>query len=542
MSDTEEQNQTARKAEPYQNEPHTDFSRAENREAFAAALKDVEGQLGREYPLVIEGKAVSSRKSIVSLNPSHKTQTVGTVTAATVDHAEQAIETARRAFEQWRKVEASHRSEYLELIAAEMRNRRFELAAWMVYECGKPWAEADGDVAEAIDFCTYYALQMRLLDEPVQCDYPGEENSYFYQPRGVVVVISPWNFPLAILTGMTVAALVTGNAVIMKPAEQSSVIAAKLFEMIRDAGIPDGVVTYLPGVGEEIGPALVESPDVDLIAFTGSREVGLLINQQAADNPPSQTHVKKVIAEMGGKNAIIVDEDADLDEAVQGVVGSAFGFAGQKCSACSRVIVLEPAYDPFLKRLKGATESLQFGPAEQPGTTIGPVIDEDALLRINDYIAIGLDESRPIVATDAGELVQEGFYVGPHVFADVEPECRLAQNEIFGPVVAVLRARDLDEAFEIANSADYALTGGMYSRSPKNLARARAELRVGNLYLNRPITGALVQRHPFGGYQMSGIGSKAGGHDYLLQFLIPIAVSENTLRRGFAPPPDDDKT
>ncbi|MCA9108330.1 MAG: L-glutamate gamma-semialdehyde dehydrogenase [Planctomycetaceae bacterium] len=540
MSDTDDQKQAARKAEPYQNEPHTDFSRAENRKAFAQALKDVEEQLGREYPIVIDGKAVSSRKSIVSLNPSHKSQTVGTVMAATVDHAEQAVTIARRAFEQWRKVEATHRAEYLELIAAEMRNRRFELAAWMVYECGKPWMEADGDVAEAIDFCTYYAMQMRLLDVPVQCDYPGEENIYFYQPRGVAVVISPWNFPLAILTGMTVAALVTGNTVIMKPAEQSSIVAAKLFEMIRDSGIPDGVVSYLPGYGEEIGPALVENPDVDVIAFTGSREVGLLINKQAADNPPAQTHVKKVIAEMGGKNAIIVDEDADLDEAVQGIIGSAFGFSGQKCSACSRVIVLAPAYDAFLDRLKGATESLQFGPAEQPGTTIGPVIDEDALERINDYIEIGREECTHIVTTDAGELAKHGFYVGPHVFADVEPEGRIAQQEIFGPVVAVMKARTLDDAFEIANSTDYALTGGMYSRSPKNLARARAEMRVGNLYLNRPITGALVQRHPFGGYQMSGIGSKAGGHDYLLQFLIPIAVSENTMRRGFAPASDEE--
>ena len=541
MSETDEQTPAIRKAEAYQNEPHTDFSRAEYREAFKAALKDVEGQLGQEYPLVIDGKAVSSRKSIVSLNPSHKSQTVGTVTAATVDQAEQAIEVARRAFEQWRKIETTHRAEYLELIAAEMRNRRFELAAWMVYECGKPWTEADGDVAEAIDFCTYYAQQMRLLDVPVQCDYPGEENTYFYQPRGVAVVIAPWNFPLAILTGMTVAALVTGNTVIMKPAEQSSVIAAKLFEMIRDAGVPDGVVTYLPGFGEEVGPALVQSPDVDLIAFTGSREVGLAINQQAADAPPAQTHVKKVIAEMGGKNAIIVDEDADLDEAVQGVVGSAFGFAGQKCSACSRVIVLEPAYDAFLERLKGATESLKLGPAEEPGTTVGPVIDEDAFERVNDFIAIGQDECTPVVEVDAKKLSEEGFFIGPHVFADVDPESRLAQHEIFGPVVAVIRARDLDEAFEIANTTDYALTGGIYSRSPKNLARARSEFRVGNLYLNRSITGALVQRHPFGGYKMSGIGSKAGGHDYLLQFLIPIAVSENTLRRGFAPPPDEEK-
>ena len=547
MSDPAEETTDFYKAEPFPNEPHTDFSRKEHREAFAAALKDVEGQLGREYDLIIDGKAVSSRKSIVSLNPSNKSQTVGTVAAATKDHADQAITTARRAFEQWRKIEPTHRAEYLELIAAGMRNRKFELAAWMVYECGKTWPEADGDVAEAIDFCMYYAQQMRLLSVPVQCDYPGEENVYFYRPRGVAAAIAPWNFPLAILTGMTVAALVTGNTVIMKPAEQSPVIAAKLMEIIREAGIPDGVVTYLPGVGEEVGPALVGHPGVDLIAFTGSRSVGLAINKLAAQTSGLETEtaqpiMKKVIAEMGGKNAIIVDEDADLDEAVQAVVGSAFHFAGQKCSACSRVVVLEPAYEAFLDRLKGATESLKVGLAKDPGTTIGPVIDEEAQQRVQDYIAIGDDECETIVATDVGELASTGFFVGPHVFADVEPESRLAQHEIFGPVVAVIKASDLNEAFEIANGTDYALTGGMFSRSPKNLERARQDFAVGNLYLNRGITGALVQRHPFGGYKMSGIGSKAGGHDYLLQFLVPLAVSENTLRRGFAPPPDPEST
>ena len=545
MSDDPTQPSTHVEADPFQNEPHTDFSRQGNRDAFQEALDDVAGQLGREYDLIIDGKAVGSRRSLTSVNPSRKSQSVGTVAAASKDHVEQAVVTARRAFDQWRKVEPTHRAEYLELIAAGMRNRRFELAAWMVYECGKTWTEADGDVAEAIDFCMYYAQQMRLLAVPVQCDYPGEENSYFYQPRGVAVVIAPWNFPLAILTGMTVAALVAGNSVIMKPAEQSSVIAAKLMELIQDAEVPDGVVSYLPGAGEEIGPVLVGHPEVDLIAFTGSRDVGLAINKLAAETSGIQTEstqpiVKKVIAEMGGKNAVIVDEDADLDEAVQAVVGSAFGFAGQKCSACSRVIVLEPAYAAFLERLKGATDSLQIGPAENAGTAVGPVIDAEAQQRVQDYIGIGTDECEALVATDVGELEEEGYFVGPHVFVDVEPESRLAQDEIFGPVVAVIKAGDLDEAFAFANGTDYALTGGIFSRSPKNLKRARQELRVGNLYLNRGITGALVQRHPFGGYKMSGIGSKAGGHDYLLQFLIPIAVSENTLRRGFAPPPDED--
>lgn len=545
MSDEQTPTPAVYTAEPFDNEPHTDFSRREHREAFQAALKEVAAQLGREYDLVIDGKAVGSRKSLVSLNPSNKSQTVGTVAAAARDHAEQAVQTARRAFDQWRKVEPTHRAEYLELIAAGMRNRKFELAAWMVYECGKTWTEADGDVAEAIDFCMYNALQMRSLAVPVQCDYPGEENSYAYRPRGVAVVIAPWNFPLAILTGMTAAALVAGNTVIMKPAEQSSVIAAKLMELIQDAGLPDGVANYLPGIGEELGPILVGHPEVDLIAFTGSRAVGLAINKLAAETSgitaeSAQPIVKKVIAEMGGKNAIVIDEDADLDEAVQAVVGSAFHFAGQKCSACSRVIVLKPAYKAFLERLQGATQSLQVGPADDAGTTVGPVIDAEAQQRVQDYIAIGKDECETIVATDVGELADKGFFVGPHVFADVEPESRLAQDEIFGPVVAVIKAGDLDEAFKIANGTDYALTGGIFSRSPKNLKRARQELHVGNLYLNRGITGALVQRHPFGGYKMSGIGSKAGGHDYLLQFLIPVAVSENTLRRGFAPPPDEE--
>ena len=529
------------RADPFDNEPHTDFSRREHRDAFQEALADVAGKLGGEYPLVIGGKSTETRKKITSVNPSHKKQAVGHVASAAPEHAEKAIEAARRAYGQWRKEPAATRAEYLEVMAAEMRNRRFELAAWQVYECGKPWAEADADVAEAIDFCNYYAWQMRDLAIPVQCDYPGEENSYFYQPRGVAVVIAPWNFPLAILTGMTAAALVAGNTVIMKPAEPSAVIAAKLMEIGRDAGLPQGVLNYLPGVGSEIGPVLVGSPDVDLIAFTGSRPVGLSINKLAAETDPRQMNVKRVIAEMGGKNAIIVDEDADLDEAVQAVLQSAFGYSGQKCSACSRAIVLGACYDGFLERLRNATESLKVGPAEEPGTSVGPVINEEAQKRIEDYIAIGKEECRTVVARDVGSLAKEGFFVGPHVFSDVDPQSRLAQHEIFGPVLAVIRAKNLDDAFGIANGTDYALTGGFFSRSPRNLERARREMQVGNLYLNRGITGALVHRHPFGGYKMSGIGSKAGGRDYLLQFLVPVNITENTLRRGFAPPPDAEK-
>ncbi|MBX3443502.1 MAG: L-glutamate gamma-semialdehyde dehydrogenase [Planctomyces sp.] len=520
---------------PFFNEPLADFGQDEPRTAMAEALEVVGDMLGEEYPLVIHGKLIETRGKIVSRNPSHKKQIVGTAASATRDHAIQAIESAKRAFKPWSRVEPQLRAEYVEVIASEMRGRRYELAAWQVYECGKPWAEADADVAEAIDFCMYYADQMRRLTAPLNCDVAGEENSYIYRPRGVTVVIAPWNFPLAILTGMTAAAIVTGNTVVMKPAEQSSVIAAKLMQMIRDAGIPDGVVNYLPGVGEEIGPALVSHPDVEIIAFTGSRAVGLQINETAAQTSPEQRSVRRVLAEMGGKNAIIVDDDADLDEAVLGVMHSAFGYSGQKCSACSRAIVLEGIYDRFLERLVDATESFEIGAAENPGCWMGPVIDEESLGRIQAYIAIGQEESRCVLARDVGPLAKEGWFVGPHIFADVDPTSRLAQHEIFGPVLAVIKAKTFDEALEIANSTEYALTGGVYSRSPQRLARARAELQVGNLYLNRGITGALVQRHPFGGFRMSGIGTKAGGRDYLTQFVLPVNVTENTLRRGFAP-------
>jgi RHH-type proline utilization regulon transcriptional repressor/proline dehydrogenase/delta 1-pyrroline-5-carboxylate dehydrogenase len=520
----------------FTNEPPTDFSIPENREAMQLAIDDVESQLGADYPLVINGKAVDTRARITSKNPSHKKQVIGTSASAGVDHADQAIEAAQRAWRQWSRTPATQRADYLEVIAAEMRNQKFELAAWEVHECGKSWAEADGDVAEAIDFCMYYAHLMRELDTPLECDAPGEENSYLYRPRGVCAVIAPWNFPLAILCGMTVAALVTGNTVVMKPSEQSIVVAAKFMEILRDAGIPDGVVNYLPGVGEEVGPALVAHPDVDVIAFTGSQAVGLSINQLAAQTDPRQQGVKRVIAEMGGKNAIIVDEDADLDEAVVGILHSAFGYSGQKCSACSRVVVHQSVYEAFLARLQFAVEALIVGPAEDPGTVLGPVIDEEAQKRINDYIALGTEEHRVVVSIDIKALAKEGYFVAPHVFADVPPESRLAQQEIFGPVLCVIPAKDFDEAVDIANQSDYALTAGVYSRSPRNLEIARQELQAGNLYLNRPITGALVQRQPFGGFKMSGVGSKAGGRDYLLQFLIPVNVTENTLRRGFAPP------
>jgi RHH-type proline utilization regulon transcriptional repressor/proline dehydrogenase/delta 1-pyrroline-5-carboxylate dehydrogenase len=527
-----------RTPENFRNEPLTDFSREDARRAMQAALEEVGNQLGRTYPLVINGQAVTTPATIDSVNPSHCRQVVGRCGRATVENAAQALAAAGAAFPAWRDTEPAERIAYFFRAADVLRRRRFELAAWEVYECGKQWREADADVAETIDYLEYYGREMLRLARPRHRDYPGEENLYFYEPRGVTIVIAPWNFPMAILAGMTTAALVTGNPVIMKPAEQSSVVAAKLMEVFQEVGLPPGVVNYLPGIGEEIGPALVNHPDVALIAFTGSRNVGLLLNLQAADVPRGQDHVKRVIAEMGGKNAIIVDDDADLDEAVHGVVHSAFDYQGQKCSACSRVIVLEANYDAFLNRLVEATNSLKVAPAEDPGCVVGPVIDDEARRRILAAVEAGKQEAHLLPVRDLGPLAEEGYYVAPHVFTDVPPQSRLAQEEIFGPVLAVLKVRDLDEALRVANGTPYALTGGLYSREPRHIERVRREFRVGNLYINRKITGALVDRQPFGGFKLSGIGSKAGGPDYLLQFVLPRTITENTMRRGFAPVAD----
>jgi RHH-type transcriptional regulator, proline utilization regulon repressor / proline dehydrogenase / delta 1-pyrroline-5-carboxylate dehydrogenase len=521
--------------EHFHNEPISDFSREAARQAMQRALDEVKGQLGRRYPAVIGGRAVETPGTIDSVDPCHHQRVVGHCGRATPAQAEQAVAAAKAAFPAWRDTEPAKRADYLFRAAAVLRRRRFELAAWEVYECGKQWREADADVAEAIDFCEYYAREALRYAVPRHRDVPGEENAYFYEPRGVTVAVAPWNFPLAILTGMTTAPLVTGNPVIMKPAEQSSVIGAKLMEVFQEVGLPAGVLHYLPGVGEEIGPTLTRHRDVATISFTGSRPVGLLLNREGAEVVPGQDHVKRVIAEMGGKNAILVDDDADLDEAVHGVVASAFGYQGQKCSACSRVVVLEAIYDVFVNRLIEATRSLKVAPAEDPGCAVAAVIDGDAQRRILDYIEKGKRECKLAYAADVGALANEGYYVGPHIFVDVTPTAVLAQEEIFGPVLAVLRARDLTQALEIANGTQYALTGGVYSRSPRNLARIKREVRVGNLYVNRKITGALVDRQPFGGFKMSGIGAKAGGPDYLLQFLLPRTITENTLRRGFAP-------
>jgi RHH-type proline utilization regulon transcriptional repressor/proline dehydrogenase/delta 1-pyrroline-5-carboxylate dehydrogenase len=521
----------------FANEPLTDFSKEASRQAMQDALDRVGDRLGKFWPLVIGGEVVQTAEPLDVGNPSHIGQIVGRCGRAKVADAERAVTAAKAAFPAWRDTSIEERTTFLTKTAALMRQRRFELAAWEVYESGKQWREADADVAEAIDFCDYYAREMRRLGQPLRRDVAGETNEYFYEPRGVAVVISPWNFPLAILCGMTSAALAAGNTVVMKPAEQSSVIAALLMEIFQALKLPPGVVNYLPGIGEEIGPTLVSHPDVAVIAFTGSRQVGLYINKQAAEVPAGQYHIKKVIAEMGGKNAIVVDDDADLDEAVHGVTASAFGYQGQKCSACSRAIVLDSIHDVFLNRLIEATRSLRIAPAEDPGSFVGPLIDETARRRVQDAIERGKAEARLVYGGDVGPLGQEGYYVAPHIFADVTPTSFLAQDEFFGPILAVLKARDLDHALEIANGTQYALTGGIYSRSPLNIAKVKRQFRVGNFYINRKITGALVDRQPFGGFKMSGTGSKAGGIDYLLQFVLPRTITENTMRRGFAPDP-----
>ncbi len=517
----------------FKNEPMRDFAKANCREAMAKAVEDVHGRLGQKFEVVIDGKEVPTADELVSVNPAKPDQVVGRVGSATVEEAEAALKAARRGQPEWAKKTAEERARYLLEVARVMRERRDELSAWMVWEVGKIWREADADVCEAIDFCEYYAREMIRISEPQRLGrLPGELNQLFYRPRGVAAVIAPWNFPLAILTGMAMAAAVTGNTVIMKPAEQSPVIAAKLMEICREVGFPAGVLNFLPGPGEVVGKYLVESTDVNIVAFTGSMQVGLQILKTAGDTPSSQHHVKKVICEMGGKNAIIVDADADLDEAVQGVVQSAFGFQGQKCSACSRIIVHESCYDEFKERLVGATESMLLGAPHEPGTKIGPVVDEEARAKIESYIEIGKSEGTLLVQR---KVPGEGYFVGPTIIEGITIDHRLAQEEIFGPVLAMMKASSFEEALKMANSTRFALTGGIYSRSPYNIDEARRSFNVGNLYINRGCTGALVYRNPFGGHKLSGAGTKAGGPDYLRQFMEPRTMVENTMRRGFAP-------
>jgi RHH-type transcriptional regulator, proline utilization regulon repressor / proline dehydrogenase / delta 1-pyrroline-5-carboxylate dehydrogenase len=516
-------------ARSFINESHGDFSQADVRDAMRAGIVSVQSQLGRRW----EGSTsniVPTGPWLESRNPCRPDEVVAHVRSAAVSDLVLITDRAVKQWENWRRTAPAARSDILRKAAGEMSRRRYELAAWEIVEVGKPWREADADVAEAIDFLRYYADEMDRLAQSTRLgDSPGELNHRIYGPRGLTAVIAPWNFPLAIPAGMVSAALVSGNPVLFKPSERSPHLGALLTDILIEAGVPAGCVTCLSG-GAEVGQALVTHPQIATIAFTGSKTVGLDILNVASHVSHGQTMVKRVIAEMGGKNAIIVDETADLDEAITGVVASFSGYAGQKCSACSRVIVHRSVYDPFVARLGEAVLSLEIGDPMEPSTKVGPVIDARAQAGIQRYISIGREEGRLLVQCP---VAQEGYFVGPTVFVDIEPQHRLAQEEIFGPVLAVMKAETFVEAIRMANGTSYALTGGVFTRSPANLAIAREQFDVGNLYLNRPITGALVSRQPFGGHRFSGVGAKAGGEDYLAQFMISRVISENTLRRGF---------
>ena len=518
----------------YENSPLVNFVYQESQEKMRTALREVRNRFGEKYPLVIGGEKVWTDKLTPSVNPSAPKEVVGYVAEAGIPEAERAVKAARTAFDKWSRTPSEERARLLERAAAIMDRRRYELSALEVFEVGKPWAEADGDIREAVDFCRFYAEQMRQIGRPRLTQHvPGEESYQHYWPRGVALVIAPWNFPIAILCGMVSAALVTGNTVIMKPSEQSIICGAMLMEIFQEAGVPAGVLNFLSGRGSVIGAHVVDHKDIDLIAFTGSREVGLRIWESAGKTLPGQRELKRVVCEMGGKNPVIIDSDADLDEAIVDSTYSAFGYQGQKCSALSRLILLDENYDRVMERLLSGAASLRVGNPEEPGMMVGPVIDEAAYKRILEYIEIGKSEA--ILAYQAKEVPPEGYFIPPTIFAGVKPNMRIAREEIFGPVLSVIKVRDLDEAFDVANGTDYALTAGFFSRSPANIERAKAQIEAGNVYINRSCTGAVVGRHPFGGFKMSGGGTKAGGADYLLQFLLPRVVTENIVRHGFAP-------
>ncbi|MFQ5649505.1 MAG: L-glutamate gamma-semialdehyde dehydrogenase [bacterium] len=509
----------------FRNHPLTDYSNNENRKKQEAALAEVKSQFTRTYSLSIDGKEAESREMFTSKNPCQKEQVVGTFHKAGQEHAEQAIRAAEKAFQTWRFVPAAERADYLFKAAAVMRRRQLELNAWMIFETGKNWVEADADTAEAIDFLEFYGREMLRYSEtqPVT-PLPGEKNELFYIPLGVGAVIPPWNFPLAILAGMTTAAIVTGNTVVLKPASDSPTIGHKLVEIMQEVGLPDGVLNYIPGSGAVIGDFIVTHPTIRFISFTGSKEVGLRINQLAAQPQKGQIWIKRVVAEMGGKDAIIVDSEADLEQAVESVATSAFGFQGQKCSACSRAIVDESIYDDFLDRLVARTKKVTVGPVEHGENYMGALINRAALEKTMKYIEIGKQEGRLLCGGEQGP--DDGYYVQPTIIADVDAKARLAQEEVFAPVLAVIKARNFEHALEIANDTEFGLTGSVYTTNRDKMNKARQLFHAGNLYFNRKCTGALVGVHPFGGFNMSGTDSKAGGRDYLLLFQQAKLVSE----------------
>ncbi|MBL3583493.1 proline dehydrogenase family protein [Oleidesulfovibrio alaskensis] len=524
---------------PFRNDPMIDFTIPEQRAAFPRAIAEVRAAAGGTVPLFIGGKEVFTQDTMPTTNPADPDEKLADVCQAGIAEIDAAIEAAGRAFHIWRDVSPEDRANYLFKAADAARRSAYRLSAWQILEVGKQWDQAYHDVGEGIDFMEYYAREMLRLGRPRRMGRaPGEHNHLFYQPKGIAAVISPWNFPFAISIGMASAAIVTGNPVIYKPSGIAARIGYNLTEVFREAGLPDGVFNYCPGRSSVMGDYLVEHPAINMICFTGSMEVGLRIQEKAAVVQPGQHHCKRVIAEMGGKNAIIIDDDADLDEAVLQVIYSAFGFQGQKCSACSRVIVLDPIYDRFVKRLVEACNDLKIGPAEDPANYMGPLADASLQKNVGRYIEIAREEGTILVSRD--DIPARGCYVPLTVVADITPDSRIAQEEIFGPVLGVMRASTFEEALEIANGTRFALTGGVFSRSPEHLEKARKEFRVGNLYLNKGSTGALVERQAFGGFKLSGVGSKTGGPDYLLQFMDPRVVTENTMRRGFTPIEEDD--
>lgn len=501
------------------NEPFTDFGKEENARAMREAIEKVKSELGREYPLVIGGERLKTESKFESLNPAKKTEVVGRFQKATPELARRAVETAAETFKTWRFTPATERAEFLFRAAAKLRERKHEMSAWMIHEVGKSWAEADGDTAEAIDFCEFYAREMlRYAGDQPLVKLQGEDNRLEYIPLGVGCVIPPWNFPLAIMAGMTAAAAVTGNTVVLKPSSDAPVIAYKFFEILEEVGLPAGVVNFMTGSGAEVGDVIVDHPLTRFVAFTGSKEIGLRINERAAKVQEGQIWIKRVVAEMGGKDAIIVDADANLDDAATGVVQSAFGFQGQKCSACSRAIIHTDVYDSMVEKIVERTGKIKVGDPTEAGTTMSAVINQKAFKTINEYIEKGKAEGGRVVA-GGGADGEQGFFIEPTVIADVKAGATIEQEEIFGPVLAVIRAEDFDDALRIANDTQYGLTGAVYSTDAAKIERARREFHVGNLYFNRKCTGALVGVHPFGGFNMSGTDSKAGGRDYLALFL-----------------------
>ncbi|WP_068622422.1 L-glutamate gamma-semialdehyde dehydrogenase [Paenibacillus tuaregi] len=501
----------------FKNEVFVNFKEEHNNVEYDAVLKKIEAELGREYPLIIGGERIVTGKKIVSVNPANKSQVIGTVSQADTELAEKAIQSAAATFETWKRTDPNERARYLYRAAAILRRRKLEFSALMTYEAGKTRVEADVETAEAIDFLEFYAREMQRLSQPQPLTVSEEEeNELYYMPLGVGVVIPPWNFPLAIMAGMTAAAFVTGNTVVLKPASTTPVIAAKFVALLEEVGLPAGVVNFLPGPGGQVGDYLVDHPLTRFISFTGSRDVGLRINERAAKTNPGQKWIKRVVAEMGGKDAIVVDKDADLNLAADMITLSAFGFSGQKCSACSRAIVHEEVYDTVLEKVVERTSKLIMGNPVDAAANLGPIIDEKAYTKIQEYIEIGKQEGRLVFGGGTGD--PNGFFIEPTIFADVDSKARISQEEIFGPVVAFTKAKSFDEAIEFANNTDYGLTGAVISNNGANLEKARREFFVGNLYFNRKCTGALVGTHPFGGFNMSGTDSKAGGRDYLLLF------------------------